>query len=50
MKANSISIAECRKIFNTTRRRKSFTDEEIKIIRDFLCLMAEIECPDFKSK
>jgi len=45
-----IPIAECRTHLNTTKGKKKYSDEQIKIIRDFLIRMAEIEYLDYKFK
>lgn len=45
-----IPIAECRAHLNTTKGKKKYTDDEIKIIRDLLTRMAEIEYLDYELK
>jgi hypothetical protein len=42
-----LSIQECRKYFN--QKNKRLSDEEVKILRDFLYQLAKIELLNFKA-
>ncbi len=45
-----IPLSECAKILNDNKEKKRYTENEVKIIRDFLIRMSEIELLQYHSE